>query len=329
MNLPVLYSSLQNMVEPMGENMSTAYAPGKVILFGEHAVVYSRPAIAVPVNQVRARATVEPGEAGTGILLVAPNLRQTYALSAASPEDPLRAIVENTLAHLQVSVPPDITVTVRSTIPMTCGMGSGAAVSVSIVRALSGYFGISLPDEAVSELTFEVEKIHHGKPSGIDNTVVTYRKPVYFVKEHPIETLAVKEPFQLMVADTGVCNPTRIAVGDVYQNWQRDPRGYDFLFDQIGEIAQAARLLIEDGNPANLGQLMNKNQQLLRAIDVSSPELEILIEAALQAGASGAKLSGAGRGGNMIALVSHEATSRVEAALRESGAQDVITTNIS
>lgn len=329
MNLLVLYSSLQNIIEPTGENMSTAYAPGKAILFGEHAVVYGRPAIAVPINQVQAQATVEPGETGTGIILVAPNLRRTCALSEAPPEDPLRAIVENTLAHLQVSFPPDMTVTVQSAIPMACGMGSGTAVSVSIVRALAGYFGIGLPDEAVSELTFEVEKIHHGKPSGIDNTVVTYQKPVYFVKEQPIETLAVKEPFQLMVADTGVCSPTRIAVGDVYHNWQRDPQRYDSLFDQVGEIAKAARLLIEDGNPAELGQLMNENQRLLRAIDVSSPELETLIEAALQAGASGAKLSGAGRGGNMIALVSREASSRVEEALRESGAQGVITTEVS
>jgi mevalonate kinase len=309
--------------------MSIGYAPGKVILFGEHAVVYRRPAIAVPVTQVRTQATVEPGEAGTGITLVAPDLDRVYALTEASSDDPLRAIVERTISIMRLNSIPDIVVTVQSTIPIACGMGSGTAVSVSVVRALAEYFARPLPDEIVSELTFEVEKIYHGTPSGIDNTVVTYRKPVYFVKGQPIETISVKEPFHLIIADTGICSPTRIAVGDVFQNWQREPQRYGTLFDQIGWIAQTAREAIEIGDPAKLGRLMNENQRLLREIDVSGPELEVLIESALRAGASGAKLSGAGRGGNMIALSNTDLIPAVEEALRKSGAKAVIVTEVS
>lgn len=308
--------------------MSVAYAPGKSILFGEHAVVYGRPAIAVPIHQVRAEATVRPGKAGTGVLLSAPDLNWTCCLTDAPADHPLRTIVMNTLSRLQVVHEPDVIVRVSSTIPMACGLGSGTAVSVSIVRALADHFGVSLSNEAVSELTFEVEKVYHGTPSGIDNTVITYQRPVYFVKGKTLETLTVRKPFRLAIADTGVCSPTRVAVGDVRRNWERDPRRYDSLFDEIGEIAQLARHAIESGNPDELGPLMNSNQQLLRDIDVSSPELETLIEAALRAGAVAAKLSGAGRGGNMIALVSDDVAPQVEQALRRSGAHNVIVTEI-
>lgn len=329
MNLHVLYSPLWNTIKPSCESMSTAFAPGKAIIFGEHAVVYGRPAIAVPVKQVQAQADVEPGGTGTGVLLVAPNLNRTCTLSDAPPQDALRAIVESTLTHMQVGVPPDVTITVTSTIPMACGLGSGTAVSVAVARALAGYFGVRLPDEVVSELAFEVERIHHGRPSGIDNTVVAYERPVCYTRGQPVEMLTVGKPFHLILADTGVCAPTRISVGAVYRNWQTDPQRYDSLFDRIAEIAKAARVLIENGDPVELGGLMNENQQLLREIDVSSPELERLIAAALQAGASGAKLSGAGRGGNIIALVSPEVSSSVEEALRNDGAKGILATEVS
>lgn len=309
--------------------MSTAFAPGKAILFGEHAVVYGRPAIAVPINRVQAQADVAPGEAGRGVILVAPDLHRTCTLSDAPAQDALRAIVENTLTRLKVSTSADVIITVTSTIPMACGMGSGTAVSVAVARALAGYFGVHLPDEAISELAFEVERIHHGRPSGIDNTVVTYERPVYYTRGQPVETLVVGQPFRLILADTGVSAPTKISVGDVYRSWQTDPQRYDALFDRIGEISQAARLIIEDGDPARLGGLMNENQQLLREIDVSSPEIEKLVAAALQAGAGGAKLSGGGRGGNVIALVSLEVSSSVEEALRNNGAKGILATEIS
>jgi len=308
--------------------MSTAYAPGKSILFGEHAVVYGRPAIAAPVQQVRAEATVQPGKAGAGVFLSAPDVNWDCYLANAPKEHPLRVIVTNTLSRLQIASEPDIVVRVSSTIPMACGLGSGTAVSVSIVRGLAVYFGIPLSNEAVSELTFEVEKIYHGTPSGIDNTVITYEKPVYFVKSKTLETLAVRKPFRLAIADTGVCSPTWVAVGDVRRSWERAPHRYDSLFDEIGNISRLARQAIESGNPDELGPLMNENQRLLRAIDVSSPELETLIEAALRAGAMGAKLSGAGRGGNIIALVSESVAWQVEKVLREGGAHNVIVTEI-
>ncbi len=308
--------------------MSCAYAPGKAILFGEHAVVYGRPAIAVPIEKVRARAAVTAGDCGSGLVVAAKDLDRTYALRDAPVDDPLRAITLNTLAHLGKRPPLDLLIEVTSTIPIACGLGSGTAVSTAVARALAAHFGVILPNTAVSDLVFEVEKIHHGRPSGIDNTVVTYEQPVYFIKGQTIETLRVARPFLLLVADTGVCSPTRVAVNDVCEGWNCEPERYERLFDRIGAIADQARRAIERGQVELLGGWMDENQALLREIDVSSPELDRLVAAAKRAGAQGAKLAGAGRGGNMIALVSPETAQAVEAAVRAAGACRVIVTEV-
>ncbi len=308
--------------------MTTACASGKIILFGEHAVVYGRPAIAVPVTQVRARATVEDAAEGWGIIIVARDLGRTYPLNQSPPDDPLRRIVILTLERLGVGLDHDLTITISSTIPIARGLGSGAAVSTAIARALSKHFGQKLSPRAVSDLVYEVEKIHHGTPSGIDNTVIAYDAPVYFVKGKTCEVFQVKRPFIVVIGDTGVPSPTKVAVAEVRRAWEREPSRYDRLFDQVGEVVVRARRAIEEGRIEEMGHLMDENQRLLREIGVSSPELEHLIEAAREAGALGAKLSGAGRGGNMIALVTEETKGAVVKALREAGAKGVIVTEV-
>lgn len=309
--------------------MAVGYASGKVILFGEHAVVYGRPAIAVPVTQVQAQAEVDGAERGQGITVVARDLGQTYKLSEAQPDDALRAIVVSTLERIGVGMEQDLTITVSSTIPVARGLGSGAAVSTAIVRALLEHFDKWLDSRAISDLVFETEKIHHGTPSGIDNTVIAFEKPVYFVKGGRMEIFWVQRPFLLVIADTGVPSPTKVAVGDVRRAWEEEPVRYEGLFDDIGTIAEMGRWAIEQGDIEVMGRLMDENQRLLRLLKVSSPELEGLIGAARQGGALGAKLCGAGRGGNMIALVTQETCSRVSMMLRLSGAKDVILTEVS
>jgi mevalonate kinase len=308
--------------------MAVGYASGKVILFGEHAVVYGQPAIAVPVTQVQAQAEVEGAERGQGITIVARDLGQTYKLSEAPPDDALRTIVVSTLERTRVELEQDLTITVSSTIPIARGMGSGAAVSTAIVRALLEHFDKWLDSRAISDLVFETEKIHHGTPSGIDNTVIAFEKPIYFVKGGRMEIFWVQHPFLLVIADTGVPSPTKVAVGDVRRAWEGDPVRYEGLFEDIGTLAEMARRAIEQGDIGAMGRLMDENQRLLRLLKVSSPGLEGLIGAARQGGALGAKLSGAGRGGNMIALVTQETCSRVSMMLRLAGAKDVIVTEV-
>ena len=305
----------------------TASAPGKVILFGEHAVVYGRPAIAAPVTQVQATATVEPAPPGSGLTLVALDLKKSLALATAPQDEPLAAAARLTLARLSTSEP-DATLTVSSTIPIASGLGSGAAVSTALVRALAGFLGHTLEPAEVSALVFKVEKIHHGTPSGIDNTVIAYQQPVYFVHGQPIEPLTVRSPFTLLIGYTGTPSPTKKVVDHVRQHWQRKPARYDALFDQIGDIADEARRAIETGDTDTLGLLMAENHKLLIELGVSSPQLDELVDAARFAGALGAKLSGAGQGGNMIALVENDCTDDVVETLKREGAVEVIRTRV-
>lgn len=308
----------------------TATAPGKVILFGEHAVVYGHPSIAVPVGEVQARAVVSarprhpPGE----VLIQAPGVGLEARLADLPTDHPLARAVWETCNALGVTRPPACTLRITSTIPVAAGMGSGAAVSVAILRAFSAFLGRPLEDTQVSALAFEVEKLHHGTPSGIDNTVITCAMPVYFVRGQPIQTLRLPVPFTIVIGDTGVASPTATAVGDVRRAREIDTARYETLFETAGRISQAARQAIESGHPESMGSLMDENQAVLREMGVSSPELERLVDAARAAGALGAKLSGGGRGGNMIALVSEEIASKIATALTESGAQRTLITTI-
>ena len=281
--------------------MSKATAPGKIILLGEHAVVYGQPALAVPVTQVEAEVRIDK-IFSPGIRLNAPNIQLNEKLETLASSHPLAATVRNTLDALEVNSLSNVSILIRSSIPVASGLGSGAAVSVAIIRALAKYLKKPLTDEQVSALAFETEKLYHGTPSGIDNTVVTYARPVYFVKEQPVEVLDVKKPFTIVIGDTGIPASTKKAVRDVRVQWHKNPERYETLFAAIGSIVNTARHLIESGIPESLGPLMNENHALLRRMTVSSPELEHLVEAARKAGALGAKMSCGGRGGNMIAL---------------------------
>jgi mevalonate kinase len=199
--------------------------------------------------------------------------------------------------------------------------------------------GHPLPDERVSALAFEVEKIHHGMPSGIDNTVVTFCRPVYFQRGQTdydpiIETFQIVAPFTIVIGDTGIASPTALTVEDVRRRWQTDKAHYENTFDAIGEITKRARqsLQISSGKMPKflrtLGDLMNQNHELLTKIGVSSSELENLVAAARQAGALGAKLSGAGRGGNIIALAPSEIATQIAQALQTAGAKRTILSTI-
>jgi mevalonate kinase len=308
--------------------MTKATAPGKIILFGEHAVVYGRPAIAAPVTQVRAQAIVEDAPQ-TGVRLMAPDIGRDYWLSEAGQRDPFARSIWVVKEAASLSELPDLRVTIRSTIPIASGLGSGAAMAAAVIRALAQHLGLShlATDEQVSGLTYEVEKLLHGTPSGIDNTVVAHERPVYFVRQESanrIETLVVARPLRLLVADTGVASATKTVVGDVRRQWSADPESFERIFDGCGRIADLARRAVEEGKIPELGRLMTENHALLRKMTVSSVELDNLVSSAISAGALGAKLSGAGRGGNMIALVTDETEEDVLQGLMSAGATNVM-----
>lgn len=303
--------------------MTTASAPGKIILFGEHAVVYGRPALAAPVLQVQACAEVLQGTAH-GIRISAPEVGLEADLNALASDHPLAAVIHNLLFSLGISPFPALDINITSTIPVASGLGSGAAVSVALTRALAEHLGHPLTDEQVNAFAFEIEKLHHGTPSGIDNTVITYARPVYFVKGSAPERLAVAQPFTLVIGDTGIPAPTKGSVADLRRLWEADRPRWEGIFDQVGALVEQARIQIESGGVGGLGGLLDRNHALLQEMTVSSPQLDRLVETARAAGALGAKMSGGGRGGNMIALVTPEQAGSVAEALHVAGARRVI-----
>jgi mevalonate kinase len=320
--------------------MITVSAPGKIILFGEHAVVYGHPAIAVPLTAVQVTATVHRAAPGEGITISAPDVglhvRVADSPDAAvgTPETAYNALIYPVRVALDALNLPivDAALTVHSTIPVASGLGSGAAVAAALIRAVGELAGHPFDPATLNALVYEVEKRHHGTPSGIDNTVIVYEKPVYFQRLTPtearMETFSITQPFTLIVADTGQASPTRLAVADVRALYEKEPDRIGAIFAQIGAIARAARQAIESGTLASLGPLLDQNHALLRDLAVSSESLDRLCQVAREAGAWGAKLSGGGRGGNLIALVAPGRVHTVCDALHAAGAVKAIQTTV-
>jgi mevalonate kinase len=305
----------------------SASAPGKIILFGEHAVVYGRPALAVPLTQVHADVEVS-GSSRRGVWIEASDIGLHAELSTLPPDHPLAAVIRNLSVFLGAEPFPNLTICISSTIPVASGLGSGAAVSVALLRALSAYLGKPLKDDDVNRLAFEIEALYHGSPSGIDNTVIVHERPVYFIKGEPLQMLRVAMPFTIIVGDTGISAPTRESVGALRKLWELDKEHWQSIFEQVGRIVDQARAAMEGGKPDRLGDLMDQNHSLLQEMTVSSPELDALVQAARRFGALGAKMSGGGRGGNMIALVKPDSVNTVSAALKEAGAKRTIVTRV-
>ena len=301
-------------------------APAKIILFGEHAVVYGHPAIAAPVDTLRARARVEKAPPDSGVTILIPSIGQRLHVNPYEDtiDNTLTFTVRQTLETLEIAHHPDLIIILESDIPIASGLGSGAAVSAAIARALSHAIDRPFSDDALNDLVYTIEKRHHGTPSGIDNTVIVYEKPIYFVRGQPIESIKVAQPVMLLIADSGHATPTHITVGDVRRLHEKEPDQIGAIFGRIGALAQQARSLLESGNPESLGGLMIENHSLLQRLTVSSPALDLLCDAALEGGASGAKMSGGGRGGNMIALVNAKTRASTEKALRSAGARNII-----
>ena len=309
---------------------TSSHSPGKAILFGEHAVVYGQPAIAVPVLQLNATTYVlanpigKPGE----VSIEAPDIGLFEMLSALGKENPIKSAINETQKVLKIDHLPACKISIVSTIPIASGLGSGAAITISLIRALSKFLGQELLDSDVNAIAFEVDKYYHGNPSGIDNTVITYEKPIYFIRENPFEIIKPMFPINLVIADTGIKSSTREMVNGVRQRRSADEIKYGGFFTEIGSIVAEAKISIENGDLQKLGSLMCQNQEILHKIEVSHPTLDRLINLAMKSGALGAKLSGAGGGGNMIALTDKDHMEEIISNLKEAGARMVIKTRV-
>ena len=291
-------------------------ACGKVILLGEHAVVYGRPAIALPVP-LAVEARVRKG--GDGVQLVIPRwgLEQRVA---PDQRQGVSATVNTILEALGVSGR-SMLIEVMPHLPRAMGLGASASLAVAVIRAVGDAFELGLKDDFVNQVAFECEKAAHGTPSGIDNTVATYGSSVQYQNEGEsprFKALRMPEPLPLVVGMTGKESLTAQTVAQVRAAWTEHPKRYEALFDQIAELTLAGADAIATANFSELGQLMNLCHGYLNALQLSTPDLEALIHVARDHGAVGAKLTGGGGGGCMVALCP-DSQEQVAEAMRAAG----------
>ena len=305
-----------SLAEDSSDNAARGTAAGKVILLGEHAVVYDRHALALPLESALS-ATIVEAKAGIKLSIPDWNFEQSFTIN--QPRQGAAAALALIMRQLGVQ-DRGFYIRVRSRIPPAMGLGSSAALAVAIIRAFDNLLGLNMRNWAVDKLAFECEKLAHGTPSGIDNNIAAYGEPVLFSKSSATRTkpLRLLEAPPIVVASSGIRGVTKEQVAGVRSRYEKYTKLYEAVFDEIDEISLAGAYALKSGDYDSLGSLMNVCHGLLNALQVSTPELEKMIHIARSNGAAGSKLTGAGGGGSIVALCPDK-ESEVAQALHQAG----------
>jgi len=327
----------------------SGYAPGKIILAGEHAVVYGRPSIAAAIDRGIRIDIVAKNGVEKGPVLYAPFLQQeVISLTTQNPSTLSLVKVLEKLFELYGAIVNDLEFQIDSTLKIGRGLGSSAALSVALVRSICLYLGSRLEAGKIESDALELERIFHSNPSGIDHTAVNRNGIIYFQRsvmpagpdlrqddniarsfgihndaslrwhDNVVETIRCPIPLHFVVASASPHGNTKSMVQKLRDQIQKNPRFYESIFDNMGLLAQNMCKALQAGNLEQIGELMDNNQGFLNALGVSSLDLERACFIARQNGALGAKLTGAGGGGCIIALVEDPKTKLVS-VLQDSG----------
>jgi len=297
---------------------------GKVILLGEHAVVYGSHAIAAPIPLAMQALVSDSDDEGIHLIIsrwgVEERLQKgkEYRYSIFKSLSLILQEMGLEKENMKIEVFPHV--------PRAMGLGGSASLAVAIIRALAEKYNIKLSNQEISQLAFKSEQLVHGTASGIDNTLATYGKFLLYQKGAPpkIQEIKVPKPIRIVIGLTWTESLTAKMVARVRQAWENNKRLYNHIFKEIDKLVLDAVKAIEKYDLEQLGQLMNINQGLLNAIQVSGREIEELVEIARNNGALGAKLTGGGGGGAVIALCPENAE-KVALAIRNAGYRAYIT----
>jgi mevalonate kinase len=293
---------------------------GKVILFGEHFVVHGVPGI---VSAIDSTTDAEVKKTGEGIAIK--DERKTA--KGYSEEKRLQQLesIERMLEAMGIDPKTPLSIWMGGTLPGFSGLGASAASSVAIARAISEELSLNVSDERINQVAYEAEKAYAGNPSGIDNTAATFGGLLWFQKNmtggaNTIERINIRKPVEIIIGSTGKVANTKAMVEGVAERKRKNSQKYDPLFRQAKALAYAGRKALEAYDLKKVGELMNENHRLLQEIEVSSRELDLLVDIARKEGAFGAKLTGGGGGGCMTALTpTWELQKKVAVAIEKKG----------
>ena len=299
-------------------------APGKIILSGEQFVVLGAPAVSMAIN-LYSNIEVSPSEGGIQVTadiplsLVADADRSSSVAENQALLEPLRLAADATLDHLK-SKEKDIRVEANCEIPIGAGLGSSASTTVATISAVAKSRRTRLDRNEIFQLAFVSENYLHGKPSGVDQATCAYGGVIQFEKPAKIRPVRVKNPPMVLVCDSGVHRSTKTLVGSVVKWSSMETERFHTHLEEVSTISKGVVKALKDEDTNELGSLMNRNHELLRQIGVSTPLLDHLVEESKRVGALGAKLTGAGGGGCVIALCNDNASmSKVARRLKEEG----------
>lgn len=304
-----------------GERMGSGWAHGKAILIGEHAVVYGQPAIALPLLSITVHVTIWPAgdEDALDCAYYRGPLRQ-----APSNLSGLRTLIEETRRAL----PPQyraMAVAIATTIPPGYGLGSSAAVAVGVVRALYDWHQRPLMEEQLLALVHVAESHAHGTPSGVDAWAASSDRPLWFIRGHQPEVIPLSRPLFLVVANSDSPGSTRDAVRQVRESRDHVVRRLGPI-ERIGELTQALKPALVSGDYDYVGVLLTEAHRQLADLHITTAHVDSLVSAAIRSGALGAKLTGGGAGGSIVALAADRAQQlKLAEALTHAGAPQVWT----
>jgi len=274
---------------------------GKAIVFNEHFVVYKIPAIVSAIGKYTL-AKVEPiSSSGWKIN----DNRKSTPKYKEDKTDQQKDSINRIIKKMDIDLTKNgVEITLDGNLYCASGIGASAASCVAIARALSQHFEMNLSDEEINDVAYEGEKGYHGTPSGIDNTASTFGGLIWFEKNENniMDKIELQNPIEIVIGNTGKVADTTKAVAGVRERKERNPEKYKPIFDRAENVAYLAKDAFQDEDYYELGKLMNENHKLLQQIEVSSRELDFMVKLARDHGALGAKLTGGGLGGNMIAL---------------------------
>ncbi len=302
-----------------------ARAPGKIILIGEHFVVLGAPAVAMAINlyaHAKAR-PARPGnievEADIPLRLLGNNMGGIRRTDSKRLLEPLRLAAIEALAYVGKDRG-GISLDIECEIPVGAGLGSSASTTVAVIVAVAQSQAVSLERGETFKIAFGPESYLHGKPSGVDQAACTYGGIITFTKPYVISSLRPKRVPVFLVCDTGIHRSTKGLVSAVVKKSVEEKDSFKNHLEEVEKISQGAVRAIRKEDDEELGLLMNRNQELLVDVGVSHPRLDQLVKAARAHGAVGAKMTGAGGGGCIVALCRDEkARTTMAKALRRQG----------